>query len=322
MLDAEAVDPKLPGGAPDRHLVLPVRAADRRCPFSAEIPQGDGLEQVRDGVPERVRGHRGQVTDQIAAGGIGRALQAIRRDEPRQRPVHRRLADQILERIQRERALVVLDVRLVLHQHQREFPPLFRAPAIEISVQLVPEELPGRDHAPLRFHQGEGRVVGQPFREPLGPADIGARHLLTPPLMPDLMGGNIEGQVDVVVARRRTEDESGALGERDQPGLAEGELPVPGELGDPEFLEGVRPEAPAVVPDGRLHRRHHCGRVEVVEGMTENLEPDPVLLAAEHSVASREDREVVGDRAGGGVLEDPAPALLVLLTSSPGATAI
>ena len=110
VLNPETVDPDLSGNAPDRHLVLPVRSADGGGPIGPEVPERDALEQVCTGVPDRIGRYGGQVAHQIAARGIRRSFEAVRRHETGQGLVHGRLADQILERVERQRSLVVNEV--------------------------------------------------------------------------------------------------------------------------------------------------------------------------------------------------------------------
>ena len=150
----------------------------------------------------------------------------------------------------------------------------------------------------LRHRLGEHR----------GALDVGAQHLIAPPLVSHFVGGDVEGVVDRVgVLQAR--DEADALGERDRVRKGRREPRVPGKLDDAHLPVLVRREVLRHVAEGLLHRVHHSLHVVLVVRVVEDLDVHALPGVPAHRVARGEKRKELRNRRIHLVVEVPAPAL-------------
>ena len=137
-------------------------------------------------------------------------------EERAQRRVHRVFADVVAQRVERERAFLIVDVRLVLDVEQRHFLLSLRAATAQISVELTPQEfLRGLAAEPL-LHDRQRRILGESFGEHRRALTVAADDLMRPPLVRELVGRHEVREVDLVVAFFLSIDEADAFGVRDR----------------------------------------------------------------------------------------------------------
>ena len=114
-----------------------------------------------------------------------------------QHAVDNLLADRVLQRVERERALLIANIVLVYHWCHRQRPLVGRALApAQIGVQALLEECAHlvRTVAMLDHHQR--RIFGKRFGQELGAFNGGADDLMAPPLMRGLVRGHVEDKVE------------------------------------------------------------------------------------------------------------------------------
>ena len=113
-LMADAVGPHLPRDDVERHLVLAAGRPLGDRPLGLHVPERDRLEQVGEQVLQRVRRDGAQLTDQIERGRVRRRAIAVLLEQASQRRVDGFLANVLAQRVHRDGALAVGDVRVVL----------------------------------------------------------------------------------------------------------------------------------------------------------------------------------------------------------------
>ena len=130
----------------------------------------------------------------VAYGGPWKRQRATNGGE---RIVDRGLADRVLQRVQRQRPLLVVHVVGAVGTQQRLLALLLGPAPGEVAVELVLEEPPHLRVAVLLLQHHQRRVLGEALGDELGALDVRRHHLVRPPLVRDLVRGDEVRIVDV-----------------------------------------------------------------------------------------------------------------------------
>ena len=110
--------------------------------------------------------------------------------------VKRLLPQEILQGIHDNATLIVMDVLLVLHQHQWHLTPPFRSAAHQITVHFVLEELFHGFLTVFLLHHHQRRILTHRFTHQHTSLHISTDDLMRPPLMGDFMRRYIKWHID------------------------------------------------------------------------------------------------------------------------------
>jgi hypothetical protein len=134
-----------------------------------------------------------QGVHQVLRARVGRALEGVVCSRAAQRRVDLGLAHAVAQQVHDQRALAVVDVGLVLDPDQRQLLHQFAAAGAQVAVQLVLQELADARLAVGLLHDDQGRVLGQGLGERGVALHVGADDLVGPPLVRQLVGGDVGG---------------------------------------------------------------------------------------------------------------------------------
>ncbi|MNV38874.1 hypothetical protein D3C71_1304370 [compost metagenome] len=191
-----------------------------------------------------------------------------------------------------------MDVLLVLDADQRHLLQPFHAARTQVAVQFVLEEATDLVGSVQLLHHHQRRVLRQGFRQQGRALLIRTDHLVRPPLMPDLVGGDIGDVVDLLLlAQVGDEAEAFRVGHGVGEGLSESL--VGRELDDPGLTELIGAEGRAVVVQRRLHPGQHPRHVLLVTLVVIDGQFDGAVLLLGHLIVGGLDREEVQHRGLG-----------------------
>ena len=271
------------------------------------------LEKIHDELLMLRANFCAQQSQEIARVGVGSRLERELGDQRSQCAVHRILADDLLQAVHRHRTLVVVDVALVLDAGEREFLHGLTAPRAQVTVEFGLQEFADLCLAVELLHDPQCGILREGLGEHGHALLVGADHLVRPPLVRDLVRGDVSDEIDLLVTVFIPEvlDETDAL--RVGHGVRERlrEARVGGELEDPCLAELVGREALAEDREGGFHRIQHPLHVVIVRGMvidreSHRLAAGPGPGVARLGIARRLQREEVLD-GGLGAGDDGAP---------------
>ncbi len=211
------------------------------------------------------------------------------------------LADVILQGVHDHRSFVVVNVRLPLGQRHWLLFLTFRRPAAQVVVHFVFQEFLHDFGREAVLHHHQGRVLRLAFGQHGVALHPRLRYLVAPPLVRHLVGGYVEGHIQVFVRVADFLNKADALREGNGIGERLGEAGVAREFHDTHLPILVRAEIPGIITERLLHRRHHL--VEVVfmafvviyfqlHGLTVGILPQVAL----HFVAGRDDGVKINHR--------------------------
>ena len=203
---------------------------------SAVVVERDALEHIGDEVLQVGRSRATQGFDEAARIRIWRLAVAIGAQVVAERGIQLVFADVVAEGVEDHRALLIPDVGLVLHQHQRWFVADFAGASAQVAVELVLEEAAHLRVSVLVLHHAQRRILGEAFGHHVRALNPSADELVSPPLMRKLMRGYEVGEVDIV-RLFEAPDEAHVLGIGHGVGEGLGKLAVAREFENAVLLE-------------------------------------------------------------------------------------
>ena len=205
-------------------------------------------------------------------------------------------ANVVRQRVHYLAALLIPNVRLVLHQHHRTFLAGLARAAAQVSVEFILQKPAHVLRTVLLLHHHQRGILGQRFRHHVGAFHPPANQLMRPPLMPQLMSGNEVGEVDVGWLFHPA-DEADSLGKRDRIRKRLRKTAIPRELQNPVLLELEWAEILLVVSQTRFRSVDHIVDVVSVRGVMIDLDGDRIAHSlvhfALHCIVSRDERDKV-----------------------------
>ena len=166
--------------------------------LGAQIKQHDLLEQVRNHRLKFRSCCLPELGNQIPGSRVWRALKSPFINKFTEYSVDRVFAQVVLHGIEHQATLAVVDIALVLHQHERQFFQHLSTTTIQVIVQLILQETLHRGGTILLLHHHQRRILRQGFGEHRPALYIGTDHLMCPPLMSQLMRRDIKHIVNAL----------------------------------------------------------------------------------------------------------------------------
>ncbi len=272
------------------------------------VVERDLLEQVRDQLLVLGTRHGTEPLDEVRRVGVRRRLEREFRDQAPQRLVDLVRTDLVLEQVQRETALLVMDVRLVLDAHERQLLQHFTAARAKVAVELVLQELADLLRPVHLLHHHQRRVLGQRFDDEGAALLIGADDLVTPPLVPDLVRRDVGDHVDLLgIAVVR--DEADPFRVRNRVGEGLREARIVRKLQDAHLAELERAELRGEILERGFHRRVHAFDVVTMRRIVIDRQLDVLPAILRHLVAGRLHGEEIVDRSVAAIPHRTAAAL-------------
>lgn len=160
------------------------------------------------------------------------------------------------------------------------------------------------------FHHHEGRILSEGLHQGSCALDVGGHFLMTPPLMRDLMGGDIERQINGVrFLGVHTGNKADALRKRN--GISKGlrKACVTRELDYAQLMELERAEIGGAVCERLLHACIHAVQVELMAGVVVDLQAHVIPAITPDLIPAGVKREKIQNGGIHFVLEVAAPIL-------------